>query len=225
MATDVRGRCPTRSTVRQYRHGNAPIGTIFSVYPASPAGDRFIILFRRGAGRCRLRHPGQHGVAADGRRASTCTCSTGRTITGASPPACLSPRAQNMRSTRRTIVSGASLARLISTIVCWRRRAAQPRLQHALARLAGRRDAHRILQRGGVYLYPADRPRLRAGRLRLVTKRQPIAYLVEQAGGAATDGLTPILDGSRTASRAPPSASVPRPGRTRSRAISHRSTR
>jgi fructose-1,6-bisphosphatase I len=56
-------------------------------------------------------------------------------------------------------------------------------------------DAYRILIRGGVYLYPADRRRgYGQGRLRLVYEANPIALLMEQAGGAATDGRTPILD-------------------------------
>jgi fructose-1,6-bisphosphatase I len=56
-------------------------------------------------------------------------------------------------------------------------------------------DAYRILVRGGVFLYPADSRRGYArGRLRLVYEASPIAMLVEQAGGAATDGTNPILD-------------------------------
>ena len=49
--------------------------------------------------------------------------------------------------------------------------------------------------RGGVFLYPADRRRGYArGRLRLVYEANPIAFLIEQAGGAATDGAGRILD-------------------------------
>ena len=56
-------------------------------------------------------------------------------------------------------------------------------------------EAYRILMRGGVFLYPADRRRGYAkGRLRLVYEAHPIALLIEQAGGAATDGIDPILD-------------------------------
>jgi fructose-1,6-bisphosphatase I len=56
-------------------------------------------------------------------------------------------------------------------------------------------DAYRVLTRGGVFLYPADRRRAYArGRLRLVYEANPIAYLVERAGGAATDGARRILD-------------------------------
>lgn len=56
-------------------------------------------------------------------------------------------------------------------------------------------DTYRILVRGGVFLYPADRRRgYGKGRLRLVYEAHPIAMLIEQAGGAATDGVGPILD-------------------------------
>lgn len=56
-------------------------------------------------------------------------------------------------------------------------------------------DCYRILIRGGVFLYPADKRKgYGQGRLRLVYEANPIAFLVEQAGGRATDGTTPILD-------------------------------
>jgi len=56
-------------------------------------------------------------------------------------------------------------------------------------------DCYRILIRGGVYLYPGDaRAGYTQGRLRLVYEANPIAMLVEQAGGMATDGERRILD-------------------------------
>jgi len=56
-------------------------------------------------------------------------------------------------------------------------------------------DAYRIFRRGGIYLYPADgRKGYGHGRLRLVYEAAPIAMLIEQAGGAATDGQRRILD-------------------------------
>jgi fructose-1,6-bisphosphatase I len=62
-----------------------------------------------------------------------------------------------------------------------------------LASLVG--EAYRILIRGGIFLYPADdRPGYEDGRIRLVYEANPIALLCEQAGGAATNGITPILD-------------------------------
>ncbi len=56
-------------------------------------------------------------------------------------------------------------------------------------------EAYRILGRGGVFLYPRDsRPGYAEGRLRLIYEANPLAFLVEQAGGAATNGINPILD-------------------------------
>lgn len=56
-------------------------------------------------------------------------------------------------------------------------------------------EAYRILARGGVFLYPADnRAGYEQGRIRLVYEANPIAFLVTQAGGRATDGVDNILD-------------------------------
>jgi fructose-1,6-bisphosphatase I len=56
-------------------------------------------------------------------------------------------------------------------------------------------DVHRIMMRGGVFLYPWDaREPNRAGKLRLMYEANPMALLVEQAGGAAFDGNGPTLD-------------------------------
>ena len=56
-------------------------------------------------------------------------------------------------------------------------------------------DVHRIMVRGGVFLYPWDaREPKRAGKLRLMYEANPMALLVEQAGGAAFDGFGPTLD-------------------------------
>lgn len=56
-------------------------------------------------------------------------------------------------------------------------------------------DCYRILIRGGVFLYPADKRKgYGSGRIRLVYEANPIAFLVEQADGAATDSVNRILD-------------------------------
>ena len=56
-------------------------------------------------------------------------------------------------------------------------------------------ETHRILIRGGIFLYPSDaRKGYERGRLRLVYECAPIAFLVEQAGGKASNGVDPILD-------------------------------
>jgi fructose-1,6-bisphosphatase I len=56
-------------------------------------------------------------------------------------------------------------------------------------------DVHRILMRGGIFMYPWDkREPQKAGKLRLMYEANPMAWLVEQAGGAATNGKQRILD-------------------------------
>jgi fructose-1,6-bisphosphatase I len=56
-------------------------------------------------------------------------------------------------------------------------------------------DVHRILTRGGVFLYPWDqREPDKPGKLRLMYEANPMAFIVEQAGGLATNGLERILD-------------------------------
>jgi fructose-1,6-bisphosphatase I len=56
-------------------------------------------------------------------------------------------------------------------------------------------EAYRILMRGGVFLYPSDsREGYANGRLRLLYEAHPMAFIVEQAGGAASTGTQRILD-------------------------------
>lgn len=55
-------------------------------------------------------------------------------------------------------------------------------------------DVHRILKRGGIFLYPADARSGDSARLRLMYEANPMALLIEQAGGAAHDGEQRILD-------------------------------
>ncbi len=52
---------------------------------------------------------------------------------------------------------------------------------------------HRNLLKGGIFLYPADEQSPR-GKLRLVYEAAPLAFIVQQAGGAASTGHEPILD-------------------------------
>jgi fructose-1,6-bisphosphatase I len=54
-------------------------------------------------------------------------------------------------------------------------------------------DAHRTLLKGGIFAYPSDRKNP-AGKLRLLYEANPMAYLFEQAGGMATDGVARILE-------------------------------
>jgi fructose-1,6-bisphosphatase I len=61
-------------------------------------------------------------------------------------------------------------------------------------------DVHRILHRGGIFMYPADkREPDKAGKLRLMYEANPMSFIVEQAGGASTDGKQRMLDIQPTA--------------------------
>lgn len=56
-------------------------------------------------------------------------------------------------------------------------------------------DIFRILSRGGIYLYPGDsRKGFHQGRIRLIYEANPIAWIIEQAGGRATTGHERVLD-------------------------------
>jgi len=56
-------------------------------------------------------------------------------------------------------------------------------------------DVHRVLSRGGVFMYPWDqREPNKPGKLRLMYEANPMSFLVEQAGGASTNGKQVIMD-------------------------------
>ncbi|MBU1363975.1 MAG: class 1 fructose-bisphosphatase [Gammaproteobacteria bacterium] len=56
-------------------------------------------------------------------------------------------------------------------------------------------DVHRIMTRGGIFMYPLDsKLKAQGGKLRLMYEANPMAMLIEQAGGAATTGRQRILD-------------------------------
>ena len=56
-------------------------------------------------------------------------------------------------------------------------------------------DVHRILTRGGIFLYPWDaREPDKPGKLRLMYEANPMSFLIEQAGGLATNGIERIMD-------------------------------
>jgi len=56
-------------------------------------------------------------------------------------------------------------------------------------------DVHRIITRGGVFMYPLDsKTKSQGGKLRLMYEANPMSFIIEQAGGAATTGRERILD-------------------------------
>jgi fructose-1,6-bisphosphatase I / sedoheptulose-1,7-bisphosphatase len=55
-------------------------------------------------------------------------------------------------------------------------------------------EAHRILMRGGVFMYPRDsKDASKPGRLRLLYEANPMGMIMEQAGGRASTGSVPML--------------------------------
>jgi fructose-1,6-bisphosphatase I/sedoheptulose-1,7-bisphosphatase len=61
-------------------------------------------------------------------------------------------------------------------------------------------EAHRILMRGGVFMYPRDtKDAAKPGRLRLLYEANPVGFIIEQAGGRASTGRVPMLDVQPTA--------------------------
>jgi fructose-1,6-bisphosphatase I/sedoheptulose-1,7-bisphosphatase len=61
-------------------------------------------------------------------------------------------------------------------------------------------EAHRILMRGGVFMYPRDtKDAAKPGRLRLLYEANPVGFIMEQAGGRASTGRVPVLGVNPTA--------------------------
>ena len=56
-------------------------------------------------------------------------------------------------------------------------------------------DVHRIMTRGGIFMYPADaREPDKPGKLRLMYEANPMSFLIEQAGGASSTGTMRMMD-------------------------------
>ena len=56
-------------------------------------------------------------------------------------------------------------------------------------------EVHRIMSRGGIFLYPLDtKTQDKGGKLRLMYEANPMAFIIEHAGGGATTGRERILD-------------------------------
>ncbi|MDH5709079.1 MAG: class 1 fructose-bisphosphatase, partial [Hylemonella sp.] len=56
-------------------------------------------------------------------------------------------------------------------------------------------EAHRILMRGGVFMYPRDtKDMAKPGRLRLLYEANPVGFIMEQAGGRASTGRQPVME-------------------------------
>ena len=72
-------------------------------------------------------------------------------------------------------------------------------LQHALGGVVVA-DVHRIMTRGGIFMYPLDsKMQDKGGKLRLMYEANPMAFLVEQAGGLRQPAASASSPSSRTA--------------------------
>ncbi|MDX8464661.1 class 1 fructose-bisphosphatase [Mesorhizobium sp. VK23B] len=173
----------------------APLGTLFSVMPAMP--DGFLAKGRSivAAGYASFGHSVDFGFSlGDGVSIATLDRTAGgfrlarRNVQLAPSTGSVAYNASNerhwpgpLRAYVRDLIAGKEGPRGREFNMRW------------LAAAVG--ELHRILLQGGVFLYPGDsRAGYEHGRLRLVYEAAPIAFLVEQAGGRATDGLAAILD-------------------------------
>lgn len=186
---------PTRN-----QHVNAPLGTIFSVLPVPDEGPETATFLQSG-----------RAIAAAGFVLYGPATVLGLTLGRGTHLFVLDPaNGVYRRSQARARIPAASaeVALNASNVRHW-----SPSLRTFFGDLVDgsqgpyRRDftirwvgsvvagAYRILRSGGLFLYPADsRPGLTQGRLHLVYQAQPIALLIEQAGGVAFDATTGILD-------------------------------
>ncbi|MBH0236210.1 class 1 fructose-bisphosphatase [Methylobrevis albus] len=168
----------------------AALGTFFSVLPAVPGGDAFLQAGRNqiAAGYLIYGHETVLGLTlGDGTYLFTLDRRDGRFKGGRKlqVPATSGEFGADMANRRHW---PAKLTRFADAALAG---AAGPRGRDLRLRWqsAAVVDMHRILLAGGLFLYPADaRPDAANGRLRHVYEVNPIAMLVEQAGGRATDG-------------------------------------
>ena len=184
---------------------NAPLGTIFSVLPAGAPGERMHTAYLR---------PGREISAAGFVLYGPATV-LGLTLGNGTQLFVLDPATGTFhRSQARTSIPSASaeVALNASNVRHWDDAmrtfftdlvdgSQGPYGRDFTIRWVGAvaAETYRILRSGGLFLYPADhRPGLTHGRLHLVYQAQPIALLVEQAGGIAVDGSCDILDKTPT---------------------------
>ena len=175
----------------------APVGTIFSIIPFTEGEDPFLTSGRR--------------QVAAGYVSFGNTIDVGFSVGDGVLLATMHPQAGEFLIVRRQVKIPTTTSELAFNASVHRHLQSGLRqyVQDCLAGRDGPRDRdfnmrwlgsavgelHRILLRGGVFFYAADkRPGYQNGRLRLVYEANPIAFLMEQAEGRATDGTSAILD-------------------------------
>ena len=177
---------------------NAPLGIIFSILPAlDTAGATF-----HQPGRAQLAAGffifGPHTTLALTLGEGTCVFTLDRTTQRFT---LARPKLSIPKTSREYAINGSNVRfwpdRVRSYIDELRAGADGPRGVDFNTRWTGAvcGEAYRILMRGGLYMYPGGtRSGQVRGRLRLLYEASPIAFLVEQAGGIATNCERPILD-------------------------------
>ncbi len=167
----------------------APLGLLFSVLPAAPEGflrpGRAIVA----AGYVSFGHSCDFGWSlGDGVQVATYDRALGDFR--------LTRQGLRLPVTAKTIAYNASNERhWPEGLQAWARELRESRDVNMRWLAAAVGELHRILLQGGAFLYPADRRKgYSQGRLRLIYEAGPIAFLIEQAGGKASDGRGPILD-------------------------------
>ena len=178
---------------------NAPIGTIFGIYPVALGGNKFAVpeAGKRTFGSSIYRLWPAHRIGVVSRNMARSGLSWMATAArGCQPGTALIPasacefaiNASNhrhwsgkIRSFVNNCLDGKQGPYGADYNMRW------------LAALVG--ETHRILTRGGLFIYPADhRKGYEKGRLRYCYECAPISFLIENAGGRATDGHNRILD-------------------------------
>ncbi|MFM9858729.1 class 1 fructose-bisphosphatase [Pseudoxanthobacter sp. M-2] len=176
---------------------NVSVGTIFSVLPAIAEGDAF-------------QQPGNRQLAA-GYLLYGPQCALVLTVGDGTDVYTLDPDTDVFVLTARRVRVPEKTAEFAVNASNYRHwdPAFRAYIDECLAGSAGPRgrdfnmrwiasmvaEAHRILTRGGIYLYPGDARRgYETGRLRLIYEANPIGMLIEQAGGGCTTGKERMLD-------------------------------
>ena len=178
---------------------NVSVGTIFSLYPMPDAGDPALAILQPGTGQLAA------GFVIYGpQTALVLSVGEGTHIFT------LDPDTATYRLTRRAITIPAGKLEYAINASNYRHWEAPMRayIDDCISGATGPHgdnfnmrwiaslvaEAYRVLVRGGIFLYPSDdRPGYQNGRLRLVYEANPIAFLVAQAGGGASDGRGDIL--------------------------------
>lgn len=177
---------------------NLSVGSIFAIMQVEKDGDRNVL--RKGAVQTcagyAIYGPSTMLVLTTGEGTAGFTCSHGTGDFRLTHPAMLIPEetAEFAINSSRYRHWGTPVRRYVDECVAGEAgsRARAFNMRWTASMVA---EVHRILTRGGVFLYPADaQNRAAGGKLRLMYEANPMAMIVENAGGSASTGYDRILD-------------------------------